>query len=141
MVRRRRRSTSRMNRFKSRDRSEEDEDYSIDHLDPEGTNVHITQHAVYRYLERVEWTTIPEAIESIYQVIARGRRTDRDFKLRKELAPWLHWMRWTNEGRPVVIFYFDHVACLVVRDFVFTDRVRVLTVFSTKEGESGHVQN
>ena len=107
-------------------------------IEPQATKITVPSHVRRRYERRCGGEYADDKIEAMIKlVVVRGRRSDRDKSVLDDLAPFQAKMQLEHSGRPVAVFWHEEVACLVVRESRHSDRLVVLTCFSTATTPDG----
>lgn len=107
-------------------------DLSIRDVVPKWDNIFVTNHALDGFVERFpqEDKCLNAIVDKIKKCVIHGRRSDHSKTLLDEIAPYLQFVSWVNNGRPVTLFMDEeNLCCLVARDYERHDQLVVLTCF------------
>jgi hypothetical protein len=104
-----------------------------------------TSHAIDRYRRRAGYPTasIEAAVYHIRHCITTGRRSDRDYRLVRELAPWLQFVQWRHTRRNITLFFDEpaRLCVLAVPDAEDPRRIVALTCFFAASGHEGQINS
>ena len=108
----------------------------IHEIVPTWDKIGLTPHALQRFVQRADAADVDNRDTLVWlvkSVVVHGRRSDRDFKLVRELRHWTDNMNWRHGGRRVVLFFLVGIGVLVVQDKHDAESVIALTCFTTDE--------
>lgn len=109
-------------------------------IKPTWATIHISDHAVSQFMDRaIEDGHFVQnrhlVVQRLKYLLLEGRRSDLDRSLLDELGPWLRWVQWTNQGRPVSLCVEKNsrLCCLFCRDKYNPEALVILTCFVAQD--------
>lgn len=108
-------------------------------VDPQPERIVVTHHAAEQFDLRVKrYCGEQNPHDVLMRVVCTGRRSDRDRKLKSELEPWIRFVTWKHQGRPVTLFFEQatRIGAMAVLGHEEDGRVIVLTCFSARDGDA-----
>ena len=110
----------------------------IEDIEPSEENVILTKLARDAYRDRFD-ARGDRQCDGLMLTVMHGERSDRNFKIRRELDRRARGLKWTHAGRPVVAFIRGDMVAMGCRDVDHPWKIAILTCFSIS-GE-GHVSH